>query len=92
MKYYKSKGRNMGLSVVVPSGPPATPFRDHVGGCCPDQIFQQQLPLKQTPKSKISNASSVAPSRSKIASDHAVDRLSEKNVKYIEDLKKFLVY
>ena len=91
MKYYKSKGRNMGLSVVFPSDPPA-------GGCCSDQIFQQQLPLKQTPKSKISNASSVAPSRSKIASDHAVasshgiDRLSEKNVKYIEDLKKFLVY
>ena len=73
MKYYKSK-RNMGRMVVVPSGPSATPFRDHEGGC----------PINQPPKSKILNASSVAPSGPKIA------RLSEKNVKYIEDLKKIL--
>ena len=76
MKYYKSKGKNMRLSIV-------TPFMDHDGGCCSDPICQQQLPLKSTPKSKISNASSVA-------SGHEIPRLSEKNVKYIEDLKKIL--
>ena len=77
MKYYKSK-RNMGLMAV-------TPFRDHEGGCCSDPINQQQqLPLKAPPKSKILNASSVTTSGSEI------DRLSEKNVKYIEDLKKIL--
>ena len=81
MKYYKSK-RNMGLMAV-------TPFRDHEGGCCSD-------PINQPPKSKILNASSVASgheittSGSEMAYGHAVDRLSEKNVKYIEDLKKIL--
>ena len=64
----------MGLMAV-------TPFRDHEGGCCSD-------PINQPPKSKILNASSVTTSGSEIAYGHAVDRLSEKNVKYIEDLKK----
>ena len=53
-----------------------TPFRDHEGGCCSD-------PINQPPKSKILNASSVA-------SGHEIPRLSEKNVKYIDDLKKIL--
>ena len=69
MKYYKSKGRNMGLSV---------------GGCCSDPIFQQQLSLKSTPKSKISNTSSID------GGNLQVLRLSEKNAKYIEELKKIL--
>ena len=62
----------MGLMAV-------TPFRDHEGGCCSDPINQQQqLPLKAPPKSKILNASSVAPSGPNIASGHEIDRLSEK--------------
>ena len=83
MKYYNSKGRNMRLTVKFPYDSEQTkaPSGQSVG-CYPDPICQQQqLPLIQTQKTKILNASSV-PSGSV--------KLSTKNMKYIEDLKKIL--